>query len=298
MASQATNETPIKENSPQDQKIISENKAPENEEKKKLVCDYEGCGKQFISNYTLKRHMLIHLDIKKYVCEFCGKRFTLKQYLKDHVNIHTGETPYSCDYPGCNKTFKQAGRRSRHRQLHRLEDEISKYKKNLAVIQSQIETNGGQTPTKVPATTTTTSANATNVALTAMAPQGVVSANPLAYQQALLAQNKLVAGMRASHAGVVATGTGEGDFPRVLKLPTEMVRQMYFQPINHENQALFMWLQPNFVQTLTLGQQPAAVYQTAPAGLYNFQPVVASNVNPVAALNAQFVANNPLPERK
>eukprot|EP00357_Protocruzia_adherens_P033665 CAMPEP_0114984026 /NCGR_PEP_ID=MMETSP0216-20121206/7039_1 /TAXON_ID=223996 /ORGANISM="Protocruzia adherens, Strain Boccale" /LENGTH=317 /DNA_ID=CAMNT_0002346099 /DNA_START=156 /DNA_END=1109 /DNA_ORIENTATION=+ len=84
-------------------------------------CSHEGCGKTFKSKYSLKRHMLSHLDVKKYQCEYCAKRFVLKQYLKEHTYIHTGEKPYACPFEGCGKSFRQACKLSLHKKNHKLE---------------------------------------------------------------------------------------------------------------------------------------------------------------------------------
>mmetsp|Transcript_28045 Transcript_28045/g.32164 ORF Transcript_28045/g.32164 Transcript_28045/m.32164 type:complete len:281 (-) Transcript_28045:345-1187(-) len=79
------------------------------------VCDHPGCKKSFKSKYSLRRHMLSHLDVKKFKCEICGKRFILKQYLKEHNYIHDGKKPYKCPYSGCRMAFRQPGKLSMHK---------------------------------------------------------------------------------------------------------------------------------------------------------------------------------------
>ncbi|XP_019865585.2 zinc finger protein 90 homolog [Aethina tumida] len=58
------------------------------------VCDT--CNKRFNSKSDLKRHIvIIHLNIKKYKCQYCDKGFSRKFYLRDHERTHTGERLYS-----------------------------------------------------------------------------------------------------------------------------------------------------------------------------------------------------------
>mmetsp|Transcript_39940 Transcript_39940/g.45590 ORF Transcript_39940/g.45590 Transcript_39940/m.45590 type:complete len:184 (+) Transcript_39940:91-642(+) len=73
------------------------------------------CGKLFTRNYSLKVHILSHLNIKRFECQICFKRFNSKQYLNDHLNIHSGDRPYVCPFEGCGLTFKQRAKLSVHR---------------------------------------------------------------------------------------------------------------------------------------------------------------------------------------
>eukprot|EP00357_Protocruzia_adherens_P023372 CAMPEP_0114986004 /NCGR_PEP_ID=MMETSP0216-20121206/8188_1 /TAXON_ID=223996 /ORGANISM="Protocruzia adherens, Strain Boccale" /LENGTH=190 /DNA_ID=CAMNT_0002348397 /DNA_START=232 /DNA_END=804 /DNA_ORIENTATION=+ len=73
------------------------------------------CGKLFTRNYSLKVHILGHLNIKRFECEICFKRFNSRQYLNDHLNIHSGARPYECPFPNCGQTFKQRAKLSVHR---------------------------------------------------------------------------------------------------------------------------------------------------------------------------------------
>jgi KRAB domain-containing zinc finger protein len=66
-----------------------------------------GCGKTF-SNYASRRYhiKMVHLDEKKYRCEYCAKRFftpsTLKTHMAVHLNAEEGR-PYKCDL--CEQRF-------------------------------------------------------------------------------------------------------------------------------------------------------------------------------------------------
>ena len=74
---------------------------------KLFQCPHKDCGKRFLDNAKLKRHMLVHTGEKPYKCHICGKRFSLDFNLKTHMRIHTGEKPFVCPYAGCNKRFNQ-----------------------------------------------------------------------------------------------------------------------------------------------------------------------------------------------
>jgi len=81
-------------------------------------CDFPECTKTYARLYSLKRHLVSHSGVKKFVCRTCGKRFALKQCLKEHSFIHTGEKPYVCPFPGCSKRFRQTGKLSIHKKSH------------------------------------------------------------------------------------------------------------------------------------------------------------------------------------
>lgn len=72
-------------------------------------CPYDGCGKLFMHQSSLKLHYRNHTGEKPYVCEFesCMKAFTLKQYLTSHIRTHTGEKPFVCEIAGCHKAYSQ-----------------------------------------------------------------------------------------------------------------------------------------------------------------------------------------------
>jgi uncharacterized Zn-finger protein len=39
-------------------------------------CEIDGCGKVFTQICNVKRHLLVHLNIKEFQCKVCSKQFT------------------------------------------------------------------------------------------------------------------------------------------------------------------------------------------------------------------------------
>uniref|UniRef100_UPI00398EE58F zinc finger protein 653 isoform X2 n=1 Tax=Pristiophorus japonicus TaxID=55135 RepID=UPI00398EE58F len=67
---------------------------------KTKVCSHPGCGKRFYLSNHLRRHMIIHTDVRDFICETCGKPFKRKNHLEVHRRTHTGETPLQCEICG------------------------------------------------------------------------------------------------------------------------------------------------------------------------------------------------------
>ena len=101
---------------------------------KKYYCDQ--CEKHFQESSSVKRHMLVHSNVKPFTCEQCRKSFSQKCHLKKHkcrkhncilcekvfknkihlerhLFVHSNEKGFRCDQ--CGKTFKQRGHLSRHK---------------------------------------------------------------------------------------------------------------------------------------------------------------------------------------
>ncbi|ELP90868.1 zinc finger protein, putative [Entamoeba invadens IP1] len=74
--------------------------------KGKYVCPYMGCGKTYLSEESLTRHLNRHSTVKEHVCDVCGKAFLRKSECEIHMRIHTGVKPFSCSL--CNKKFARA----------------------------------------------------------------------------------------------------------------------------------------------------------------------------------------------
>mmetsp|Transcript_48469 Transcript_48469/g.55758 ORF Transcript_48469/g.55758 Transcript_48469/m.55758 type:complete len:182 (+) Transcript_48469:77-622(+) len=82
------------------------------------------CEKVMTREYSLKVHILNHLNIKRFECDVCHKRFNSKTYLSDHQNIHTDTKPYVCDYENCTRRFRQRIKLCVHRR--RVHNHISR----------------------------------------------------------------------------------------------------------------------------------------------------------------------------
>lgn len=73
------------------------------------------CGKQFLNQLKLTRHMKYHnLDTDGWPCTVCPQRFISKQKLGEHMNVHTGETPFRCRGDACQKAFSTSSALSHH----------------------------------------------------------------------------------------------------------------------------------------------------------------------------------------
>lgn len=62
--------------------------------------------------------MIIHNELKAFICDVCGKTYRTKAILKRHLNVHEGKI-YECDQ--CDKTFPYYARLRIHRYSHRTE---------------------------------------------------------------------------------------------------------------------------------------------------------------------------------
>ncbi|OMJ67064.1 hypothetical protein SteCoe_35870 [Stentor coeruleus] len=88
-------------------------------QKRRIKCDYDGCGRSYCSYFNLKRHIeSSHLGLRKFKCDTCGRYLSSKQNYVDHQNIHTGAKPYICDFSGCSLRFRQLSQYYLHKQLH------------------------------------------------------------------------------------------------------------------------------------------------------------------------------------
>ena len=85
---------------------------------KSFICTE--CSKNFVSESSLKEHMLLHTNIpageKPFVCDECNKSFRWKKNLKRHMKIHAGEKPVVCNV--CEKQFSRRSDMKRHLKIH------------------------------------------------------------------------------------------------------------------------------------------------------------------------------------
>uniref|UniRef100_A0A1I8NYJ7 C2H2-type domain-containing protein n=1 Tax=Stomoxys calcitrans TaxID=35570 RepID=A0A1I8NYJ7_STOCA len=84
----------------------------------RIKCDYQGCDVRFLFNGEKVRHMrLVHLKVKKHICDICGEAFGTAPTLRHHRYIHTGEKPFICTI--CGQGFRQRSAMRTHQKTHK-----------------------------------------------------------------------------------------------------------------------------------------------------------------------------------
>lgn len=85
-------------------------------ERTKTKCN--SCTKQFLSEYSLQRHVLREhekVSLTTILCSICAKGFESKRDFQVHMLVHTREKPYECDY--CGKTYRTSSAVEKHIQI-------------------------------------------------------------------------------------------------------------------------------------------------------------------------------------
>ncbi|XP_041969217.1 zinc finger protein 70-like, partial [Aricia agestis] len=74
------------------------------------------CGRDFLHQYTLMRHLPTHTDERNFRCGECAKSFRQQSTLTQHRAIHSADRPYGCEI--CSKTFNRLSTLISHRKTH------------------------------------------------------------------------------------------------------------------------------------------------------------------------------------
>lgn len=84
-------------------------------------CLYDGCGKKFSSTSNCKKHIeSVHVQERKFTCEFCA--FSFKRYtaLASHLNaLHSKEGDFNFECEVCGKRFRRRAGLDMHSTLHK-----------------------------------------------------------------------------------------------------------------------------------------------------------------------------------
>nr|XP_018913117.1 PREDICTED: zinc finger protein PLAG1-like [Bemisia tabaci] len=93
--------------------------------KRRLKCDREGCGKEYSSPLSFKKHTAVHAaEEGNLECKICSQVFSTKEEIVFHLKVHAGsrsaKTPadrkYQCSY--CERSFFTAKDVRRHLVVH------------------------------------------------------------------------------------------------------------------------------------------------------------------------------------
>ncbi|KAL3968156.1 RNA polymerase II elongation factor ELL [Sarotherodon galilaeus] len=127
---------------PEPESEDSEKSGANSDAKKPFIC-FE-CGKQFLHDWSLQRHIrlksgnrasncdvgdkssgvnqnadsqgTVQTEEKPFGCDVCGQRFQLNVNLKVHMKVHTGEKPFSCNI--CERKFRHQCNLKTHVRIH------------------------------------------------------------------------------------------------------------------------------------------------------------------------------------
>ena len=86
-----------------------------------IVCREAGCGKYFLSEYNLRKHIrTVHTDCRPFPCVWpgCDSAFKTREGLNCHLASHRNERNFQCDVEGCEKRFNTRQEVHQHKRSH------------------------------------------------------------------------------------------------------------------------------------------------------------------------------------
>ena len=69
--------------------LVHHASSPEDKSNQKLVCDVNGCGKEFANIYLLRKHIGFHFDDYNFQCNHCGHQSKVKSDMVKHIKRHS-----------------------------------------------------------------------------------------------------------------------------------------------------------------------------------------------------------------
>lgn len=100
------------------------------------ICEFE-C----TENETLKVHVLVHNQERRFICDICKANFRLRHHLTAHRKRcnENQERKFSCDI--CTESFKLKQLLTAHRKIHKINQEKKKYQCHICKKQFYMESN-------------------------------------------------------------------------------------------------------------------------------------------------------------
>ena len=91
-----------------------------------VTCNFEGCGYSCVDKFHLWHHIQkqhfskFSSKQKQILCpeEGCGRRFVAQNHLKRHMVVHSDKRPLLCPEPNCGKRFKNMMNLRKHQTTH------------------------------------------------------------------------------------------------------------------------------------------------------------------------------------
>ena len=90
---------------PETGKVVNIRTIAQNKKRQNHKCPYEGCTQDAVSEWGLQSHIRAkHTGEKPFICNECGRSFVGNGQLQRHLRSHSDEANYQCKY--CDKRYK------------------------------------------------------------------------------------------------------------------------------------------------------------------------------------------------